>query len=332
MPKILLSNITREEIHEVQQFLLRIFAMEEVNAGMQQNTLEWKSLGPHPWWPEGLSYALRADGHLIAHGTMAPVRFCWDGGTVESGQIIDWAADNSVPGAGMLLYRECLNRRGGTLLAIGGSDDAQKVIPRIKWFSAKPEIQHYVRPVRPWKYWDGSARSVARALRGLYRKWKMGALPPAGGWRCRPARPGDDVFQNTGDFVAMQRTRAWFDYLRACPAVASELFILEKEGTAGGHAFVSYFRDCARIADFVAPVEAPAAFSALLRHLAAQPGIAEIRAASSLRETTEVFTACGMRWHFNEKVWVADPKKCLPETARWEITMAVGDTYYRWAS
>jgi hypothetical protein len=324
-----------DQAGEIWQFLSGAFGLKEVPPAFTSAALSWKYFEPHPLWLGSRSYVMRSDDAIAAHGCVSPVRFLTGGGEVESMQIIDWAAGRLIPSAGLLLYRKCLEMPPGTLLAIGGSDDARKIIPQVKWFQRKDDIWTYARPLRPWRHFvlsGNSPRSFARLGRNVH--WRLSPrLPGSGGWSCRRVRPAEEVFAPTGDFVPLIRTRAWFDYLLRCPLVKTELLILENAGVPQGHALLANGRGAVWVADFVVAGDAShpdrvAAFSAVVRHTAAQPDAAEILAGSSLRELCMVFEECGLRKRKASPVWLADRRKVLPANARLEITPMVGDLFY----
>lgn len=324
---------------ELVQFLSRVFGITKLPPNLLSSALAWKYFEPHPWWPGSRSYMLRTEEGLAAHGCVAPVRFGVGGDPVESMQIVDWAAGRLVPAAGLLIYRRCLEAGGGTLLGIGGSQDARQVISQVKWLKPQEPICSYARPLHPWRRLAQSARAprdLARFGRNLM--WRtIPRLPRAGAWRWRGAKPGEEVFNpqgsDEGEFVPMLRTRAWFDYLLRCPVVRTELLILENAGTPRGHAFLAHAQGSVRVGDFVVAEEVPqpdraAAFAALVRYVAAQPGAVEMVAASSLREVCSLFEACGLRPRGTIPVHLADPRKLLPPGARLETNLLIGDGFY----
>jgi hypothetical protein len=334
-PPVSFGPTSPENASAVHEFLAGIFQLAPDAPGFHPATAAWKYFDAHPWWPEARSYTLQTPAGIAAHGCVSPVRFDCRGQTVDSMQIVDWAAGRQIPAAGLLLYRRCLERSKGSLLAIGGSADARTILPKVAWFARKDDLFHYARPLRPGRHLAGTARgwrSLARYGRNLY--WRvMPGLPDVQRWSCRKARAGEAVFSQTGPFVPILRTRAWFDYLLRCPAARTDLVILEDSGAARGHAFFSEAGGAVQVADFVvgAPAsqgEKTAAFSALLRYIAAQPESAEVVASSSLREMGEVFLACGLRPRGNSPVYLADPKKLLPRDLPIEITPLIGDAFY----
>jgi hypothetical protein len=319
----------------VREFLVEIFKLPPEAPVFDPATAAWRYFEAHPWWPEGRSYTLQTPTGIAAHGCVSPARFDCHGQTVESMQIIDWAAGRQIPAAGLLLYRRCLEHSKGTLLAIGGSADTRTIIPQVPWFSRKDDLVHYARPLRPLRHLAQSARSwrsLARLGRNLY--WRlMPGLPDAQRWSCRKARADEPVFTHAGPFVPILRTRAWFDYLLRCPAARTELVMLEDDGAVRGHAFLSQVDGSVRVADFVVATPASqaekiAAFSALLRYITAQPESAEVVASSSVSEMGEVFLAAGLRARDSSPVYLADPKKLLPRDQPIEITPLIGDAFY----
>jgi len=328
------DTTTPELEGEIWQFLSGVFGLPERSPVFSSGALAWKYFDEHPWWPNGRSYVLRTSEGIAAHGCISPVRFERDGQPVECMQIIDWAAGNLIPGAGLIVFRRCLEASGGSLLVIGGSADTLKIIPRLKWFSRRGDVYRYARPLRPSRHFRYSARGprdLARFARNLY--WSLRPLPGAGSWSCRRARPDDELFSSAGDFAPVLRTRAWFDYLLRCPVVKTELTILENAGVPCGHALLSNAGGSVRIADFVVAGDVPGpervpAFAALARYIAAQPEAAEIVACSSLPELCRVFEDCGLHSRGSSPVYLADPHGLFPAEARLEITMLIGDAFY----
>ena len=247
-----------ENASAVREFLVETFQLAPDAPVFHPATAAWKYFDAHPWWPEARSYTLQTPAGIAAHGCFSPVRFDCRGQTVESMQIIDWAAGRQIPAAGLLLCRRCLERTKGTLLAIGGSADARSIFPKVHWLTRKNDVIHYALPLRPWRHLAQSGlgwRSLARFGRNIY--WSMmPGLPDTLRWSCRNARADEAVFAQAGPFVPILRTRAWFDYLLRCPAARTELVILEDSGAARGHAFFSEAGGAVRVADFV--VAAPA--------------------------------------------------------------------------
>jgi hypothetical protein len=106
------ANAAIDQEAELWQFLSGVFGMTEAPPNLRFGAMAWKYFDPHPWWPDGRSYILRTPEGIAAHVCVSPVRFAGNGHTVESGQIIDWAAGRLVPAAGLLICRRCLELGG----------------------------------------------------------------------------------------------------------------------------------------------------------------------------------------------------------------------------
>ena len=321
---------------EILRFLTAVFTLPDPPPpNLSHAAIVWKYFEGHPLWPEGRSYILNTPEGIAAHGCVSPLRYGHAGKQIESLQVIDWAAGRLVPGAGLLVYRKCLELNRGTLLAIGGSADTAAIIPQVKWFRRKTGMRTYARPLRPWRGFgpgDKGPRSLARFGRNLMWKFSPG-LPSAAQWTSRPARPHEEVFSpgSDGTFIPIVRTRAWFDYLLRCPVARTELVILENAGRPAGHAFLASSREGAvRVADFVVPEESGrlSALSALVHYVAGQPGAVEMVAASSIQEICGVFESAGFRYRSSVPVYLADPRKQLPPEAEIEVTPLIGDAFY----
>ena len=329
------SVIPPQRTDEVLRFLAGVFGTTETPANFAPETLAWKFFEPHPWWPTGRSYVLETEGGIAAHGCAAPVRFVVGDAVLDSAVIFDWASGKLLPGAGLLIWRHCAQLTDGPLLAIGGTSQAQRVTSQVKWFVPKEDLRWYARPMKPWKRFLRSPRSLRDFLKLGRNIWwsRVPSLPSAKGWSCRPARPEDPVFTPAGDFVPILRTRPWIDYLAACPIANCTLWILECGGEARGHALVANLGGSARVADFALGGKQgqdamTSAFSALLRALQSQSDILEVVAGSSLDEDTRAFTRCGLRDRASDRVLSADLHKAFPPDARLQIVPVLNDAYY----
>ncbi len=329
------SVASAERSGEIIEFLCKSFGITTLPPNLSAEMQAWKYFAPHPWWPTARSYILETENGIAAHGCAAPARFAAGKTVLQSMVIIDWAAGNLIPGAGLLLYRRCMEAGKSSLLAIGGSDDTLRLLPKVAWFAAQADMRWYAGPLKPWRRFLRSPRGwrdFAKFCRNL--QWKLSSkLPPPERWTCRPSRSDDPVFIPAGDFVPIFRTRAWIDYLSACPAAKCNLWILENEGVPSGHALIANLAGSARVADFAlgGPSTLAAstqAFSALIRTLAAQDDILELVAASSLPLDILAFEACGLRLRKRSPVLLADPKKTFPEKMALEIKPMLNDAFY----
>ena len=329
------SVISPDRNEEVVDFLKGVFGFAGTPDHFAPPTVAWKYFAPHPWWPTGRSHALEVNGRIVAHGCVAPVRFGTGAVVVDSMRIIDWAAARSAPGAGLLLFRRCLALERGPLLTVGGSSETRQFVSQSRWFTRKAELRTYARPLWPYARFRRSSRAVrdwARLARNAY--WQLRPpLPSCGGWTCRPASPQEQVFTPVGDFLPILRTRAWLDYLSACPIGACELLILEKDGMPNGHGFVSHLSGSARVADFAlaghpAMADRINAFAALIHYVKDQRRSVELVTASSLDDNCLAFEACGLHFRRSSPVAAADPLKMLAREIPLETNLMLGDAFY----
>ncbi len=329
------SVTTPERSNEIIAYLCEIFGITALPPNLSPKTQAWKYFAVHPWWPTARSYVLESEGEVAAHGGVAPVRFAAGDAVLESMVIIDWASGKLVPGAGLLLCRRCMEVQNCSLLAIGGSDDTLRLLPKVRWFVPQADMEWYARPLKPWRRFLRSARDMRDVLK-FFRNvgWKsLSSLPSPGKWTCRLARAGDPVFTPAGDFVPILRTRVWIDYLSACPAAKCKLWILAQEGVPRGHALISNLGGSARVADFTLGGEQTAetaaqAFSAMIRALESDNTLLEIVAASSLALDIHAFRACGLRYRRKSAVLLADIGKTFPPNSILEIKPLLADQFY----
>jgi hypothetical protein len=283
---------------------------------------------------------LETESGIASHLCVVPVRFAAGDTVLDSMVFIDWVSGTVVPGAGMLLCRRCMEVQKCSLLAVGGSSDALRVMSQARWFAPKAELKSYAKPLRPWHRFlrserGGSKRRLSDLLKFLRNVlWSLfPSLPAPGSWTCRPARAADPVFTPAGDFVPIVRTRAWIDYLSGCPIANCSLWILENEGVPSGHALIANLGGSARVADFAlrgeqTPTVSTQAFSALVRALKADNDIIELVAGSSLPQDVSAFQSCGLRYRKSSPVFLADPRKQFPQNAILEIKPMLNDGFY----
>jgi hypothetical protein len=329
------SEAPPERGHEVVEFLCAVFGIKDLPPNLLPDAQAWKYFAPHPWSSTVRSYVLETKDGIAAHGCVAPVRFASGEKVLDSMVIIDWASGSLVPGAGLLVYRRCMEVQKCSLLAIGGSSDTLRILPQVKWFAPKGDLRWYARPMKPWRRFSRSAKTLrdwAKLFRNL--SWRFFPfLPSPGNWTCRPAHDHDPVFTPVGEFTPLLRTRAWIDYLTACPVAKCQLWILDQDGVARGHALTAKVEGSVRVADFAlegksTPGAAKQAFAALMRTLGADNDVLELVAGSSLDQDIRAFEQCGLRYRGSTRVLLADPRKTFPPGSLLEIKPMVGDSFY----
>jgi hypothetical protein len=296
---------------------------------VRPDLMDWKYFAPHPFWTGARSYILESDGVIAAHGCISPVRFA---GGIASMQIIDWAAGPKLPGGGLLLYRNCLALTD-TLLAIGGSEATQRLIPKVKWFREMPCATRFARPLRPVRQVLANPKNWKLPVRlGRNLLDSLAATPSSSGWRCEAVARFAEAETPTVAACALQRTAAWLNYLLDCPAAQMCAFELYDRDVRRGQVVLSRIGHQVRIADLSIAgdsledwIQAVAAITLEVKN---NPEIYEIAAASSLPWMCQALERCGFQKRGTIPIHLADPKKRIPPGAVPEVDLAIGDGFY----
>lgn len=288
----------------------------------QPDVLRWKCCAPHPFWEGGRGYLLRHHGEIAAFGCLVPCRFLTGGATVTSCCVIDWAAAKTVPGAGVLLYRE-IQRFTGAMINIGGTPDARAVLPRMG-FEARQQLDIYTRVLRPWSHFRHAPAKDWKSPLRLARDY------------CELARPAQaappsltvrrlDRFDNThaavmpdpsaAHAVVCARTPEFLNYCLACPAAKMEAYLFVREQAPAGYCLLSRVGRQCRIADlwirFPEQQSWAEAYAAVAAAARADPGTTEVLAAASLPFATAALRQAGYRLTNSEPLFVLDPAAAL---------------------
>jgi hypothetical protein len=233
----------------------------------------WKYFDPHPFWPGPRSYVVRRHEEIAAHIGHAPVRLAPPSGPVDSGQFLDWMANPRIAGSGVVAYWECLGVVD-TVLVAGGSEDARRVLPKMKWVRRISDVQDTPAPC---------------ACAGRSPEWRALSIPFL-----------STVWTPHGNFIPI----GWLNFHLKCPAVRFEAISLERNGRPAGHALLAHAGPQLRIVDFVIDimdeVQWTQACAALIQVVAADAGSYEVAAGSSLPFLQRVFERCGLRHRTTE--------------------------------
>jgi len=307
----------------------------------QPDVLHWKCCAPHPFWEGSRGYALRYKGELAAFGCLVPCGFLTGAATVTSCCVIDWAASKAVPGAGVMLYT-AIQQLTGTMINIGGTDDARAVLPRMG-FRVDQQLEIYTRVLRPWQHfrqthprvrdWKAPLR-LARDFRELVRAAQR--LQPALTLRRidhfdathAAIMPDPQVTRA----VVCTRTPELLNYCLACPAARVEAYLFERDNTPAGYCLLSRVGHQCRIADLWIRsanqdtwAEAYAAAAAAAQ---SDPQTTEIQAAASLPQQTAALRHAGYRLTNREPLFVLDPQATLAGRSDLAIHLLENDAWY----
>src|SRR5258708_4509585 len=166
------TAIQESDLADVRRFLFSIYDLPPGHRPFRLDALHWKAFDPHPEYPGSRSFVVRHDNKIVAHGILSPLRFRGPDLDLSAQCLMDWAADPSVPGVGVAVYQH-LASFADVQIAIGGSDDARKMLPLLG-FRPKQQMRSYRLITNAWKYhWDCGRRDWKTPLR-LGRDWARG--------------------------------------------------------------------------------------------------------------------------------------------------------------
>jgi hypothetical protein len=306
------------------RFLRTVFGVDESHRMFQEDALRWKCFAQHPFWEGSRGYALRYKGEIAAFGCVVPCRFLTGSETVASCNVIDWAASKAVPGAGIMLYRH-IQGLSGTMINIGGTDDARSVLPKIG-FRARVKRHSYTRVLRPWRQFRQAERydwksplRLARDYRELMRAGRGGghalAARRVNGFNDVPA----EVFPDPAvtKQVVCSRTAELLAYFLDCPAAKMEGYLLERGGIPVGYFLLNTVGGQCRIADlWIRSADGrdwADAYGAATTAAGADANVNEVTVAASLPLQAGALRQAGFRRTDTEPVFVLDPEGRLGE-------------------
>ncbi len=332
--------IQEQELDQVAAFLRRIFQVPATFRTFQPDVLRWKYFAPHPLWEGSRSCVFRKDGEIVAHGCVTPFRWLTAAGPLRASCVIDWAADRSVPGAGLLLFRKIAERFDG-LAGIGGSADTRAVLPRagfrvLQDFAIlsrvlRPAAHHFPRQrLADWKTPLRLARDVVRSASSTTRtpagwsatrvanfdSWIQSALPA-------PGRPSPSVAERTPDLL---------NYALACPAAAMEAYRIQGPDQIRGYLLLSKIKSECRVCDLGVSVSTPESWrvAAALAVTTAQDdaNITEIRVGTTAVALRTAFEAAGLRAQPSQPVFYWDRAKKDIQPGEYAMTYLDNDFYF----
>lgn len=303
-----MSNIFREttpaDYESIAGLCTRAFQIEPGNPFYDRDYQHWKYWQPHPDWKGSRSFVIDHDGTMVAHGCTWPMVFKSVSREWQGQYLIDWAADTSVAGAGILLMRRSAGLVDG-VCAIGGSDMTRAILPKIgfkpfntMWFLVRPlhpVLQIFTHQFRNWKLPLRLARNT------LWRYWPP--IPAARGWSVMNCSPKDIPAslwpQPSGSLVVCGRSAQQFDFLLQCPAVRFSFHGLARQGKLAGYFCLALTQRQVRIVDLWTPSDTledwTAAYATALRAALRVPGAAEAVTVSSIPVGQQALTQCGFR-------------------------------------
>jgi Acetyltransferase (GNAT) domain len=309
------------DLPALSSFLVRVYKFEPTDFHFAPSLLQWKYLYPRPGWQGTRTYILEKDGNIVAHAGVCPVSFRLPSGQTVSGHVIvDWAADSTLPGLGVVMYRK-LMQMAMTSFAIGGEPITREILPRIG-FRYIGDASVYAAWLRPWREFQTrplTGRSLFRLLHGWTHRVANRSRRNQG-LEFFPVNEFDDAIQPVLSrlkypWTYCERRVADLNYLLKCPHLKIRAFRLQRGAEIRGYFILGSAGWEGRLLDIV--VDSPDindwadAYSAVLNAARLDPKIARIRVLSTVSQLYPALRANGYWRQYNDPIVLYDPTDAL---------------------
>ncbi len=337
--KLEFQCVTESEIEEVAAFLRQVFQVGPDWLPFRMDVLRWKAFPPHPFWEGNRNYVVRKEGKIVAHGCAMPSVICGPFGKLKTVCIIDWAASKAVPGAGAIVFQEIQNITE-SLFVVGGSTDAQKVLPRMG-FAVRQEVHTFTRVLKPAQVWAAAPekdwRSVARMGRDVWHRVKPVAANVKD-WTAEPVQQFDNSIDSvlpcseSNEAAYCQRSAALLNYFLACPAVKMEGYLLRQSNALRGYCVLNRIGTSCRITDLHVQSGAEADWASAYA-VAARLASADQKTIATVGGNSNPFLArpmasAGFRLTGRQPLYFKDPEHRFPEGLALAMGLMETDAFY----
>ena len=327
------------------KFLVRIYNFDPADHHADPQLLDWKYLCPKPGGEASRSYLIESDGQIQAHCGICPVTFHLpDSTTVNSLTMMDWAADRSIPGVGVRLFRK-LMEMAPTSFVVGGAPATRHILPRIGFRSAGKALTYaaWLRPWREFKTRPRTQKSTLRLLHGLAHP--VSKRPPPSDWQFVRVDQFDDsisaLLNTKRAWTYCQRTVADLNHLLQCPHLKMQGFLLQRRDQIIGYFVLGIAQWEARLLELVvnpAAVHAPgssapaddwrSACAAISQAAQLDPEVCRLRALASFPLLTQALIRNGYWCQYQEPIMVYDPAHTLDHAFPIAFQLYDGDSGY----
>lgn len=123
----------------------RVLPVPEHSRVFSGEQMQWKYWDPWPTWQGSRSFLLFEQEKLIAHAGMVPLRLSRAGEKYTLVQLIDWAADPTHVGAGVMLLKRIAALADGAV-SVRGSTMTQRILKPLGFRSFGQTLQFAARP------------------------------------------------------------------------------------------------------------------------------------------------------------------------------------------
>jgi hypothetical protein len=318
-----------EDMEEVRAFIGRVFPID-INA-FRPEVMRWKYFEPHPYWEGSRSYVLRYNGKIAAHTCLIPIRLPSQSKILKTACGVDWIAGKVVPGAGGAIFKKLLEKVD-LLFAIGGTDDALSVIPKLG-FKSVGNLQLFRRVVKPIKRFMARKPTSLRPWAGLVKDVAQLRVAPAHDdrWKIQDVLRFDESINDVlraaePDGIHPERDAAFLNYVLDCPAVPVHGHLLLRDGNRMGYAVTSETGATCRIAELrlasSVAQDWTAAYAAITRHLAQKENCVEVSASDQFSHSAHGLMGAGFSSYTTSQVSI------LPGSISFRGRLSVGQLEY----
>ena len=327
-----------KDLPALANFLARVYKFDSSDHHVNTKLLEWKYLCPRPGWKGSRSYLLEKNGQIAAHCGVCPATFNLPSGdAVESLTMTDWAADPSVPGVGIMLFRK-LMARAPTSFVIGGAPVTRQIVPRIGLRQVGEALTYsaWLRPLREFLVRPRTGRSTLRLLHG----WTHPARDQegvSGPWTSTRVTEFDDSLQpmltaTKRSWTSCQRTLADLNYLLQCPHLEMMAFLLQRKGQIAGYFIVAKASWEARLLDVFVDSqdtnEWKCVLGAVTKAIRYDSEVCRIRLQATLPILSQALDWNGYWCQYKEPIFLYDPSNALDGVFPIEFQLCDGDAGY----
>lgn len=302
--------------------------------------LRWKFFSPASTLPGSRSYIIReSEEEIQAHACEWEVSFSSQSGSISGCHVIDWAALPGAKGTGLSVYQH-LMKKHELVLAIGGSAQARKLLPRLG-FKPHGTLEGFALVVRPWLQYRSRPQSTAwrdtaRMARNTvwHLKWRKTSDRD---WTSHPALnvsevPETALHVQASTFSLGIRSTSGLQYLLDCPLMDCTLHVLLKAGAPLGYFLLNQVGGQCRIIDLAVASEAQqdweSAYNVAIATAFTQKTTCEITAVSSLPWLSDVFRGIGFQLRSQCPVLVLDPNQKLLNAPPLHLRMTDSDACF----
>lgn len=331
-----------KDIPALAEFLVRVYQFDPSDHHVDPKLLEWKYLYPRDGWEGSRSYVLERDGRIVAHCGVCPVTFHLpDRTAVKSVTMTDWAADPSVPGVGVMLFRKLMAMAPASFV-IGGAPATRLMVPRIG-FRHVGEALTYAAWLRPWREFrtrPRTGRSMLRLLYGLTHPTRNRRQTSAG-WDFASVNQFDDsIVPVLNDikrtWTSCERTVADLNYVLQCPHLKMQAFLLHRRDRIMGYFIlgrgIGKADWDARLLDLVVNSadanDWNSACAMVTKAARLTPEVCRIRALATFPIISQALISNGYWCQYKEPIVIHDPTNALEHAFPASFQLIEGDSGY----